>query len=112
MLLREGCEVVAYDPAAMERAKDVFERQIRYAENAYEAAAKADALLILTDWEEFATLDLPRLHRLLRYPIVLDGRNLYQPEEMSAAGFMYYSVGRPDGYPKRAQVKASMEKAS
>ena len=54
----------------------------------------ADALLILTEWEEFATLDLDRLHKEMKYPIVIDGRNLYDPGAMAARGFTYYSVGR------------------
>ena len=96
MLLREGCEIRAHDPAAMERAGGVLpERGIIYCASPYDAAKEADALLILTDWTEFATLDLDRLRTLLAYPIVVDGRNLYDPAAMSAAGFNYYSIGRP-----------------
>jgi len=96
MLLREGCEIRAHDPAAMERARGVLpERGVSYGENPYDAAAGADALLILTDWKEFATLELDRLRALMAYPIVIDGRNLYDPAAMSAAGFIYYSIGRP-----------------
>ena len=95
MLLREGCEIRAHDPAAMERARAILpQRGIAYCESAYEAARDADALLILTDWKEFTTLDLPRLRAILAYPIVVDGRNLYDPAAMSAAGFNYYSIGR------------------
>ena len=96
MLLREGCEIRAYDPAAMERARAALpQRGVTYCENPYEAASGADALLILTDWKEFAALELDRLRALLAYPIVVDGRNLYDPAAMSAAGFIYYSIGRP-----------------
>ncbi len=94
-LLREGCHICAYDPAAMDHAKEVLDSSVEYAAGPYEAATGADALLILTEWEEFAALDLDRLHKLLRYPIVLDGRNLYDPATMSAHGLSYYSVGRP-----------------
>ena len=94
-LLREGCRVCAYDPAAMERAKAVLKSGVEFASDAYEAATGADALLILTEWEEFATLDLERLRTLVKYPIVLDGRNLYDPAVMVEHGFSYYSVGRP-----------------
>ena len=94
-LLREGCHICAYDPAAMDRAKEVLPSSVEYAAGAYEAATGADALLILTEWEEFAALDLGRLRTLLKYPIVIDGRNLYDPANMSANGFSYYSVGRP-----------------
>lgn len=94
-LLAEKCSIVAYDPAAIERAKPLVKGEITYAENPYDAAQGADALLILTDWDEFAGLDLERLRKLLRYPIVVDGRNLYRREEMERRGLMYVSVGRP-----------------
>ena len=102
-LLQEGSQITAYDPAAMERTQEVLSSDITYANSAYEAAHGADALLILTEWEEFANLDLNRLRHELRYPIVIDGRNLYDPEVMAAQGFTYYSIGRaashPDGVP-------------
>jgi UDPglucose 6-dehydrogenase len=93
-LLREGCRICAYDPAAMERAKEVLKAGVEFASDAYEAATGADALLILTEWEDFAALDLDRLRTLVKYPIVLDGRNLYDPAVMVEHGFSYYSVGR------------------
>ena len=97
MLLAEGCSVVAYDPAAMERAKAELpaSAQMKYAADSYEAAKGADALLILTDWKEFAELDLDKVYAALRYPIVIDGRNLYDPQVMVEHGFTYMSVGRP-----------------
>ena len=102
-LLQEGCKITAYDPAAMERTQQVITSNLKFANSAYEAAHDADAVLILTEWEEFANLDLDRLNRELKYPIVIDGRNLYDPEVMAAHGFTYYSVGRaachPDGVP-------------
>jgi UDPglucose 6-dehydrogenase len=95
-LLNEGCIVSAYDPAAEQRAKEAIPPgpQMRYVDDPYIAAQDADALLILNDWQEFAELDLPRLHYTLRYPIVIDGRNLYDPEKMTQHGFTYLSVGR------------------
>jgi UDPglucose 6-dehydrogenase len=96
MLLREGCEIRAYDPAAMDRARSLLPQPgVTYCENSYDAVSGADALLILTDWKEFATLELDRLRTLMAYPIVVDGRNLYDPAAMSAAGLIYYSIGRP-----------------
>ncbi|PYX26988.1 MAG: UDP-glucose 6-dehydrogenase [Acidobacteria bacterium] len=95
-LLREGCHICAHDPAAMDRAKEVLPASVEYTSGPYEAATGADALLILTEWEEFAGLELDRLRNLLKYPIVIDGRNLYDPAVMSAHGFSYYSVGRPE----------------
>jgi len=96
-LLSEGCLVCAYDPAAAKRCQEVIPagKKMQYADDPYAAAQDADALLILNDWEEFAELDLSRLHYTLRYPIVIDGRNLYDPAEMTKAGFTYLSVGRP-----------------
>jgi len=102
-LLQEGCKITAYDPAAMDRTREVIGSSIKFANSAYEASHDADALLILTEWEEFANLDLKRIRQELRYPIVIDGRNLYDPEVMAAQGFTYYSIGRaashPDGVP-------------
>ena len=93
-VLKEGCSVRAYDPAAMDRARDVLGSKIEFVSNPYEAADSADALLILTEWEEFSSLDLSRLHSLLNYPIIIDGRNLYDPKLMAEHGFTYYSIGR------------------
>jgi len=99
-LLQEGSRVIAHDPAAMARAKEVLPAAVEYASDPYEAAKDADALLILTEWEEYAQLDLPRLARALKYPIVIDGRNLYEGETMTQHGFTYYSVGRPTAAPE------------
>src|SRR6202521_1721941 len=105
-LLQEGCQIAAFDPAAQERAREVLNSRVEYASDAYEAARGADALLILTEWDEFASLDLDRLHQQLKYPIVIDGRNLYDPESMAARGFTYYSVGRPAGTPDALPLAA------
>jgi UDPglucose 6-dehydrogenase len=107
-LLREQCEIVAYDPAATERARAEFKPgdAIRFAETAYDAAADADALLVLADWEEFAALDLERLREQLKHPIVVDGRNVYSREQMRKAGFSYFSVGRPESTP---DVRSAIE---
>jgi UDPglucose 6-dehydrogenase len=99
-LLQEGCRVRAYDPAATERARAVLGAGVTFASSPYEAAHGADALLILTEWEEFAELDLTRLRGQLKYPIVIDGRNLYHPEVMAKHGFTYYSIGRPASHPE------------
>jgi UDPglucose 6-dehydrogenase len=109
MLVNEGCSITAYDPAAMERTMQVLPagNNVQYAEDAYEAARDADALLILTDWPEFAELDLRRMNQLLRYSIIIDGRNLYDPAVMSDHGFTYLSVGRPATHPVRDMASAS-----
>jgi UDPglucose 6-dehydrogenase len=111
-LLDERCSVIAFDPAGMERAKPELRGDISYAGDAYEAASGADALLILTDWEEFATLDLARVRKLLRYPIVIDGRNLYSPAEMERHGFNYVSIGRPVVQASTKKVAAGQETLS
>ncbi len=99
-LLASGACIAAYDPAAMDRAKEVLPAndKMRYAAGVYEAAKDADAVLILTDWKEFGDLDLVRLNQAVRFPIVIDGRNLYRPETMQQHGFTYVSVGRPASY--------------
>jgi UDPglucose 6-dehydrogenase len=99
-LIEAGATVTAFDPAAMERAKSVLppSDKMRYAGDAYEAAKDADAVLILTDWKQFGQLDLVRLNQAVRFPIVIDGRNLYKPQTMQDHGFTYVSVGRPASY--------------
>jgi UDPglucose 6-dehydrogenase len=94
-LLEEQCQITAFDPAAMDRARQILHNRITYAADPYAAADGADALLVLTEWKEFANLDLARIKRLLRSPIVLDGRNVFSQTEMAEAGFSYHSIGRP-----------------
>jgi UDPglucose 6-dehydrogenase len=99
-LIAAGATVTAYDPAAIEKAEAVLPASdsLSYAKSAYEAAEGADAVLILTDWAEFAKLDLAKLNQALRFPIIIDGRNLYKPAYMLEQGFTYVSVGRPGAY--------------
>ena len=99
-LIEAGACVTAYDPAAMDRAKAVMPAndKLRYADDLYDAAKDVDAVLILTDWKEFGKIDLAQLNRTVRFPIIIDGRNLYKPEEMGDAGFTYVSIGRPASY--------------
>ena len=103
MLLAEGCCVTAYDPAAMKRAEAEVPPSVsmRYATSVNDAVTDADAVLILTDWPEFAKLDLAKLSSALRYPIIIDGRNLYDPAVMQENGFTYLSIGRPPAAPAR-----------
>ena len=105
-LLSEGCAVQAYDPAAMARAQEALPRSphLSFVHSSYDAAKDADALLILTDWEEFGQLDLGRISHALKRPIVIDGRNLYDPEYMARHGFMYVSIGRPEVRPLQQSV--------
>jgi UDPglucose 6-dehydrogenase len=111
-LLQEGCRIAAYDPAAADRARVVLNSSTEFVNNPYDAAHDADALLILTEWEEFASLDLDRLAKQMKYPIVIDGRNLYHPEDMAAAGFTYYSIGRAPVTPVALAVTAEPARKS
>ncbi len=98
-LLDRGAAVRTFDPEAMEGCRPLFPA-VTFCENAYEAAEGADALVIVTEWNQFRKLELDRLHQLLRQPLVIDLRNLYEPEKMAEAGFRYVSVGRPEGVPQ------------
>ncbi|MBI4395403.1 MAG: UDP-glucose/GDP-mannose dehydrogenase family protein [Candidatus Omnitrophica bacterium] len=92
-LRTEGAKIVAYDPCAMPSAKKVL-KGVQFAKNAYEACRRADAALIMTEWREFRELDIGRLKRLMKHPVVIDGRNIYDPLVMRRNGFRYYSIGR------------------
>jgi UDPglucose 6-dehydrogenase len=94
-LLAAGASVHAYDPEAMKVARSIFGTTISYAENSYGALAGADALAIVTEWNEFREPDYNRMRKLLRNPVIFDGRNLYNPEAIRALGFTYFSIGRP-----------------
>ncbi|MGM0501993.1 MAG: UDP-glucose dehydrogenase family protein [Bacillota bacterium] len=94
-LLAAGAEVSAYDPIAMDEAEEIFGDKIEYCSGAYETMEDAEALLLVTEWDEFQNLDLERVQDLLKKPIFIDGRNCYELEEMEEAGFIYHSVGRP-----------------
>ncbi len=109
MLREAGSSICAFDPAAVARAQEELppDASMRYAGDPYAAAKGADALLILTDWPDFGRLDLERLRGELRFPIVIDGRNLYDPRQMRELGFTYLSVGRPS-QPARFETSAAM----
>ncbi|MFH1409233.1 MAG: UDP-glucose/GDP-mannose dehydrogenase family protein [Nanoarchaeota archaeon] len=92
-LKKVGAEIIAFDPRAMNRAK-TFIKGITYADNALHAAEKADALLIVTEWDEFRQVDMKKVKESMASPIIIDGRNIYDPEEMRHLGFEYKSVGR------------------
>ena len=89
-----GAQVRAYDPVAMDNAKALMPKDIVFCESAYEAAAGADGVALLTEWNEFKYLNLDRLRGLLRRRLIFDARNLYEPERMRRLGFEYYSIGR------------------
>jgi len=93
-LLKEEAHVRAYDPEAMEKAKEILP-SVEFASSAIDAAKDAEALLITTEWQEFRKLDWTKIRDTMARPLVLDARNLLNPAQMKAAGFEYYSIGRP-----------------
>ncbi|MDA2927595.1 UDP-glucose/GDP-mannose dehydrogenase family protein [Acidobacteria bacterium AH-259-G07] len=94
-LLKLGGKIQAYDPEAMKEAGKIFGKKIRYAKNNYEALRDADALILVTEWNEFRNPDFQKMKKLLKYPVIFDGRNQYDPQEMKELGFLYFSIGRP-----------------
>ena len=93
-LLTAGANIVAHDPVAMAEARRRLGSRIHFAESSYEALRDADALAVITDWNEYRHPDFERMRTLLRRPLVVDGRNLYTPAKMQQLGFEYYSIGR------------------
>ena len=102
-LLDQGADVVGYDPEAIDTTKEAFGDRIEYGEGMYDVIDGAEALLICTEWHEFRRPDLGRVRELLDTPLVLDGRNLYDPARMAEMGFEYHSVGRPSYAPETNQ---------
>jgi UDPglucose 6-dehydrogenase len=97
-LLREGASVRLYDPEAMANTRRELPAQpgrVTYCQSAYEAAEGAHAVVVLTEWDEFRKLDLKKLRRALAVPVMVDGRNLYPPDQVHKAGLEYVSMGRP-----------------
>jgi len=97
LLLEKGAYVCAYDPKGMENFRSLFPEgeRLRYAASMYEAVESAEALLLLTEWEEFARADMEKVRDLMTLPVLIDGRNLFEPDQLRDLGFEYYSIGRP-----------------
>ncbi len=93
-LVGDGARVRAFDPEAMVNARQYLPEQVEYCADSYEAVAGADALIIVTEWNQFRSLDMQRIHAALRHPTVIDLRNIYDPQRMRDHGFDYFSVGR------------------
>ena len=93
-LLEKGAKVQAYDPEAMPTAKGLFKSGVTYTPRNYDALKGADALAIVTEWQEFREPDFQQMRKLLKNPVIFDGRNIYQPDQMKELGFTYYSIGR------------------
>ena len=92
-LQKEGAVVHAFDPIAMDNAKHLI-KDVEFFENPYETIRDCDALIVVTEWDEFRNLDMRAVKVLLKQPIVIDGRNIYDPEEMKELGFTYLGIGR------------------
>lgn len=92
-LLSHGAKVVAYDPKAMETAKTIFNNKITYAKEAYKAIENADAMFLLTEWNEFRHPDFEKIKSLLKTPVIFDGRNQYDKKKLKAAGIEYFNMG-------------------
>ncbi|MGH7089031.1 MAG: UDP binding domain-containing protein, partial [Stellaceae bacterium] len=101
-LIEAGARVQAFDPEGMGEAKKALVG-VTFAANEYAAMEGADALVIITEWNEFRALDLARVKTLLSVPTVIDLRNIYKPADMAAAGFSYHSIGRSPAAPIPAQ---------
>jgi UDPglucose 6-dehydrogenase len=99
LLIEAGATIRAFDPEGMTEAKKLLP-DLDYCGDAYQALERADAFVLLTEWNEFRALDLARVKGLLRAPIMIDLRNIYQPEEMTDAGFVYHSIGRTTAEPQ------------
>jgi UDPglucose 6-dehydrogenase len=93
-LLKRGAVITAYDPVAMENAKKIFKNRISFGNDMYSAAEGADAIFLITEWQEFRLPDFKRLKKIMRSPVIFDGRNIYDPKEMKKEGFIYYGIGR------------------
>jgi UDPglucose 6-dehydrogenase len=93
LLLHAGARIKAYDPQAMPRAQKELKRVV-FCKNVYDAADDADCLLIMTEWKDFRNLDLMKIKRMLRQPVIVDGRNMFEPDKMRKIGFVYKCVGR------------------
>ncbi|HTL46022.1 MAG TPA: UDP-glucose/GDP-mannose dehydrogenase family protein [Vicinamibacterales bacterium] len=94
-ILDAGASVVAYDPEAMKVAKGIFGNRVQFADKSYGALNGADALAIVTEWNEFREPDFTRIRKLMRTPVIFDGRNLYNSDHIRGLGFTYFSMGRP-----------------
>jgi UDPglucose 6-dehydrogenase len=93
LLLNEGAHIKAYDPQAMENAAKVLNK-VQLCENPYQVAEGADALVLATEWNEFKQIDFSRIRPLMRQPVIMDGRNLWDENSLKKMGFQYYGVGR------------------
>jgi UDPglucose 6-dehydrogenase len=93
-LVDAGATVQAYDPEAMKVARSIFGAKVQFSDKSYDAVKGADALTIVTEWNEFREPDFSRIRKMMRTPVIFDGRNIYSPDQIRSFGFTYYSIGR------------------
>jgi UDPglucose 6-dehydrogenase len=93
-LTKQGVKVKTYDPAAMDKAKAILKKGVKFCKDAYDVARDCDCLVIATEWNEFKELDLKKIKKLMRQPVIIDGRNIYNPAEVKKLGFTYAGIGR------------------
>lgn len=94
-LLAAGASIAVHDPEAMSEARKQLGDRVSYHKVNYDALEGADALILVTEWNEFRRPDFERMKTLMKAPVIFDGRNVYEPQQMAAAGFSYFSMGRP-----------------
>ena len=93
-LLQAGVKVIAYDPIAEKEAKKIIGEKIKYASDMYSALENADCLFLLTEWKEFRCPDFDKIKKIMKHPVVFDGRNIFDKEEIKKSGFTYYCIGK------------------
>ena len=97
-LVKNNCKLKVFDPEGMEEAKKIlgkFSKKIEWSKDSYKACRGSDAVVILTEWNQFRALDLKKIKKVLKNPILIDLRNIYKPDEMLKIGLQYHSLGRP-----------------
>ncbi len=93
-LKKENCKIKCYDPIAMDNAKGNYKLDVEYCDNSYEAAKDTDALVVVTEWDEFKYLDFIKIKEIMKDNVIVDGRNIYDPKKMKKLGFRYFGIGR------------------
>jgi UDPglucose 6-dehydrogenase len=94
ILKKQGVKIKVFDPVAMPKARKILGKGVCFCKDAYSAAEGSDCLIIVTEWNQFKELDLARIKRSMKQPVIVDGRNIYNPDEMRKAGFTYACIGR------------------
>jgi UDPglucose 6-dehydrogenase len=94
ILKKHGVKIKVFDPVAMEKAKNILKNSVRFSKDAYDAAKDSDCLIVVTEWNQFKELDFKKLKKLMKQPIIVDGRNIYNPAQMRKMGFTYACMGR------------------